>query len=95
MMLDWLQNWYIENCDGDWEHSFGVEITTIDNPGWMVTIDVSETKIKDIEIDYVLIDYGQLDWMGYSITNKQFIGSGDPRKLGVIIEKFKEIWESK
>lgn len=93
-MLDWLQKWYLENCDGDWEHSFGVEIITIDNPGWMVTIDISETKIENLEIDYVLVEHGQSDWIGYSITNKQFIGSGDPKKLGAIIAKFKEIWET-
>ncbi|MFF1569535.1 Imm53 family immunity protein [Streptomyces sp. NPDC058293] len=21
--FDWLQRWYIEQCDGDWEHSWG------------------------------------------------------------------------
>lgn len=93
-MIEWLQTWYMENCDGDWEDSYGLEITTIDNPGWMVVIDLNETKIENVEIDYVLIDNGQLDWMGYSITNKQFIGSGDPKKLRAIIAKFREIWES-
>ncbi|KAA2301834.1 rhodanese-related sulfurtransferase, partial [Clostridioides difficile] len=22
--LKWIQSWYYENCDGDWEHSYGV-----------------------------------------------------------------------
>ncbi|MCJ8010986.1 immunity 53 family protein [Paenibacillus sp. KQZ6P-2] len=22
--LRWLQDWYFQNCNGDWEHSFGV-----------------------------------------------------------------------
>ncbi|MFE2849501.1 Imm53 family immunity protein, partial [Streptomyces scopuliridis] len=33
-LLDWLQNWYTQQCDGDWEHEWGVKIATLDNPGW-------------------------------------------------------------
>ncbi|WP_338708672.1 MULTISPECIES: Imm53 family immunity protein [Paenibacillus] len=36
--LKWLQNWYHENCNGDWEHSYDVKIDTVDNPGWSVEI---------------------------------------------------------
>ncbi|WP_223778749.1 Imm53 family immunity protein [Streptomyces sp. 135] len=25
-LLDWLQNWYARQCDGDWEHEWSVEI---------------------------------------------------------------------
>ena len=32
-MLEWLMNWYESNCDGDWEHSYGVKIESLDNPG--------------------------------------------------------------
>ena len=32
--FNWLQGWYMAHCDDDWEHSFGVTIETIDNPGW-------------------------------------------------------------
>ncbi len=31
--LNWIQSWYYENCDGDWEHSYGMRIDTVDNPG--------------------------------------------------------------
>jgi hypothetical protein len=33
--LTWLQAWYAEQCDGDWEHQFGVSVETLDNPGWV------------------------------------------------------------
>ncbi|MFE4959105.1 Imm53 family immunity protein [Streptomyces sp. NPDC056653] len=32
-LLDWLQNRYAQQCDGDWEHEWGVKIATLDNPG--------------------------------------------------------------
>jgi len=31
--LTWLMNWYVAQCDGDWEHRFGFEIGTLENPG--------------------------------------------------------------
>jgi hypothetical protein len=32
-LLRWLQDWHAGQCDGDWEHSYGVDIGTLDNPG--------------------------------------------------------------
>ena len=46
-MIDWLQNWYCSNCDGGWEHSYGIKIQTLDNPGWHVEIDLMETRVAD------------------------------------------------
>lgn len=28
-----LQQWYLQQCNEDWEHSWGVRIATLDNPG--------------------------------------------------------------
>jgi hypothetical protein len=39
-----LQMWYLGQCDGSWEHQFGVRIETLDNPGWSVTIDLDGTE---------------------------------------------------
>lgn len=35
-MNDWLSNWHKLNCNGDWEHTYGIKIETLDNPGWLV-----------------------------------------------------------
>jgi hypothetical protein len=31
--LQWLQKWFESQCDGDWEHEFGITFKTVDNPG--------------------------------------------------------------
>ena len=31
-MMGFLQSWYQSQCDGDWEHEFGIRIETLDNP---------------------------------------------------------------
>jgi len=48
-VLDWFQSWYAARCDGDWEHCRGVKISTLDNPGWWVEIDLNETPWEDKE----------------------------------------------
>lgn len=40
-----LIDWYLSNCDGDWEHVYGVKLETLDNPGWILTIDLAETDL--------------------------------------------------
>jgi hypothetical protein len=44
--LQGLQRWYHAQCDDDWEHSCGVRIETLDNPGWRVHIDVVGTPLE-------------------------------------------------
>jgi hypothetical protein len=46
--LDDLHHWYLAQCDGDWEHSNGISIETLDNPGWSVKIDLSDTRLDGI-----------------------------------------------
>ncbi|UCH44768.1 MAG: hypothetical protein JSV11_10785 [Nitrospiraceae bacterium] len=39
--FDRLNRWYINQCNGDWEHQYGIVIETLDNPGWRVKIDLT------------------------------------------------------
>jgi len=48
-----LMQWYASQCDGDWEHSFGVKIDTLDNPGWRLEIDLVETELATAEFSTV------------------------------------------
>ena len=49
-MINWLQNWYTDQCNGEWEHEYGVNIQTSDNPGWIIDIDLAFTPLENIEI---------------------------------------------
>ena len=44
--LTWLMRWYLAECNSDWEHSYGVKIDTLDNPGWTLKIDLRETNLQ-------------------------------------------------
>jgi hypothetical protein len=41
-LVSWLETWLDSHADGEWEHSHGLRIDTLDNPGWLITVDLSE-----------------------------------------------------
>lgn len=89
-IIEWINNWYSSLCDGDWEHSYGIKIETLDNPGWIVKIDLAETDHQGKEFIGINTDHGDDDWIQCFIRDDQFIGAGDPTKLEKILLIFKE-----
>lgn len=90
-IIKWLEDWFKSNCDDDWEHSYGVKIETIDNPGWSIKIDLVETSLENLNIEYSLIESSETEWYGYSVKNGVFFAAGDPTKLLFLLEIFKKI----
>lgn len=90
-ILTWIQDWYKERCDENWEHSYGLKIESLDNPGWQVKIDLSDTVLDGTVIEYQLVEKSETDWLGWKIENNVFHAAGDPNKLQLLLEKFKEI----
>ncbi len=54
-----IQKWYESCCDGEWEHEFGVRISTLDNPGWAVEINVEGTRAASAA--FGRIEFGETD----------------------------------
>jgi len=54
--LQELQEWYLSQCNEDWEHTYGVSIGTIDNPGWSLEVELSDTSLENI--NYEEYSYG-------------------------------------
>lgn len=90
-ILDWIQDWFKENCDGDWEHGEVIQITAIDNPGWEVEIDISNTSIASMELDWILNETSKQDWYGVKIADQKFTAAGDIGKLKFLLGLFKEM----
>ena len=84
-----LQEWYISHCNGEWEHFYGVNITTLDNPGWRLLIDLQETELADVPFaeqrenisDDSNGDNLDLDWSVCTKQESQFSGHCGPRQL--------------
>lgn len=61
--LTLLQNWYSSQHNGDWEHGYGIQITTLDNPGWHLRIDLNETQLQDVDFDAIQWNRSEQDWL--------------------------------
>jgi len=92
--LSELQKWYFAQCDGDWEHSYGVKIDTLDNPGWTIEIDLVGTNLSERTFEERSYGTGSdaeasgNEWLFCKVANDKFIASGGPDKLEEMINVF-------
>ena len=87
-ILNSLQNWYFEQCDGDWEHQYGIKIDTLDNPGWSISIDLIDTKYGEKKFCEIDQQIDENNWVQCSVKNGKFQGAGGPKNLIDIIQIF-------
>ncbi|MGK5595736.1 MAG: Imm53 family immunity protein [Parachlamydiaceae bacterium] len=83
--LDEIQEWYESQCNGDWEHSYGFNIKTLENPGWRVLIAVAETEWEDEPFSKLMIKRTDDDWMHCKVKRRYFKVYG---RAGNLIEIF-------
>jgi hypothetical protein len=104
--LKWLEQWYADQCRGDWAQVRGVTIQSLDNPGWMVTVDLVGTGLEPRVADALILREGEPpsaengnvggpDWIECSVKGGRFIGAGDPGKLRTLLRCFREWAEQK
>lgn len=88
----WLIQWYQVHCDGNWEHIYGIKIKTLDNPGWMIDIDLNDTELENKKFQDINLYINDDDWLFCKVENNVFKGRGDMDKLEQIIGNF-EKWQ--
>lgn len=89
-----LQEWYQAQCNGDWEHTYGVSIGTLDNPGWTLEIDIAGTVMEGQRFEP--ISHGvtadsleeNLDWFVCEVIGNKYVAAGGPRKLEDMVLAF-------
>jgi hypothetical protein len=86
--LTQLQTWYVSHCNGEWEHTYGVKIDSLDNPGWWVKIDLIGTELEHIEFSPRSARRSEVDWLDCRVKDKVFEGAGDAAKLEDILGVF-------
>lgn len=93
--LDWLQNFYYSFCDGDWEHGNRIRMTTLDNPGWMLKINLEETYLENEVFEAIQIERKENDWIHCHIKEKYFFIACGPKNLTEGIDIFRAWVESR
>lgn len=86
--LQQLQNWYASQCDGEWEHQYGISIQSLDNPGWWVKIHVAGTAMEQVAFVAVSERRSRGDWLDCKVADRVFEGAGDASKLEAILGVF-------
>jgi hypothetical protein len=93
-VLQGLQEWYRSQCNDAWEHTYGVKIDTLDNPGWTLSVDLMKTGLQDKQFSRICRgaiadDLTQdEDWLVCEVKDNKFTGAGGPGKLGEMIGIF-------
>lgn len=88
--LSRLRDWYAAQCDDDWEHSYGIKIETLDNPGWLLHIDLTGTDLQNKS--FAPIDRGDsergVDWLHCKVDSGKFEAAGGVPNLPDMLEAF-------
>lgn len=87
-LLVWFQSWYNQQCDGDWEHTKGIKIDTLDNPGWRVDICLEDTELEHKEFTLIEDFRTEDDWVVCRVEKNKYKGRGGPFNLEEILEIF-------
>lgn len=83
-----FQTWFASQCDGDWEHNAGIAISTLDNPGWSVDIDLRGTSLEGRPFISVKLDRTDYDWFHATSTGSAFKIRCGPKNLEESLASF-------
>jgi len=91
--FDGLMRWYAQHCNDDWEHQFGISIESLDNPGWMLEVNLADTSLSQAALmeDGIIGDGPH--WMQISVADdpakgRVFRGACGPLQLAELVDAF-------
>jgi Immunity protein 53 len=87
--LAWLESWYKSHCDGVWEHTHGIYLETIDNPGWRLRIDGGTTDHRMLEPNSHKTESSEDSWISCNMSEGVFEGFCGPQNLGEMLQLFR------
>lgn len=93
--LEQLRSWVSNQCNGDWEHGPGLRLELLDNPGWMLTVDLSATNLGASSVVRTVEQRSHSDWLQIEVTEGTFIGCGGLGNLSEIVERFLSLVEAR
>ena len=97
--LTWLSQWFLSECNNDWEHGTGIRIETLDNPGWHIRINLEDTLLEGRSFEPV--SHGEINddldewhrtgsWWRASVEGDHFKATCGPLDLGSVIAIFRQ-----
>lgn len=93
--------WYNSHCDQSWEHQYGVSLQTLDNPGWLLRVDLIHTDLQGstmTEVREGIAPQGHPvspRWLHCFVIDNQFRGACDPTQVARLFQLFRQFRCSK
>lgn len=87
-ILHRMQNWYAAMCNGDWEHTYGVAITNIDNPGWSLKVELIDSYLSNVPFAEMRIERAEDDWVICKVADGAFQAYGGTKNLTEMLTIF-------
>ncbi|MCW1915703.1 immunity 53 family protein [Luteolibacter sp. GHJ8] len=88
-----LVGWYKSHCDRVREHEKGIRLETLDNPGWILKINLVGTNLEGCamaEVAEGLDDGDHLPWIHCYIRENEFVGACDPDQVARLFAVFED-----
>ena len=83
-----LCSWYAGQCVYEWQEEFGITISTLDNPGWSLKIDLERTSLCEKPFAEIKSEVSDTDWLVARKNGKVFEAFGASLKLDEMIDVF-------
>lgn len=88
--LQWLSCWYQVFCDREREHLYGIDIETIDNPGWSIKIALNDTTLSHKCFAPIEREWETGHWLTCYVHNDCFIGFCGLQDLNELLSIFRK-----
>ena len=91
-LLEFFSEWIFRNCDGLWEHSYGMKIESLDNPGFFVEFDIFKTNMEKINFQEVIWESSSdpdSDWLECRVEGSKWRSACSVNNLSRVISIFK------
>jgi len=93
-IFNWLENWFEQHCDGQWEYENSIVIETTEKPGWMVMIDVANTRASRKNFLPIQEERNHRDWIFCAVADDIFEATCGVHNLREVLGVFRNWIES-
>jgi hypothetical protein len=83
-----LQAWYAAQCNGEWERQYGVTVSTLEEAGWQLRVDLVGTRLEGAELARDLTVRAEGDWLEVWSDGFTFNANGGAANLSELLAEF-------
>lgn len=89
--IAFLQEWYFQHCDGDWEHTYGIKLTIAREINWILEIDLCRSILEEFDFNEIKEVRSQHNHVHCFVEDLIFKGVGGPENAEEMLDIF-QVW---